>query len=208
MECAKLVHQWKVKEKHLFVSSHFAPNKFKPSIFSFDLKLLFYHGLRLLLTHILPFPRSKVMIVHFNVTSPPHLHCRFDFDWSSDFFPFLEIMASHMVTSYGPQVAQANEKSSPESFDPNVTFSWWKTWNSIGARSSWNWTPSNLVLSYFSKLLLPSDLIASRPCFWWQTWNRLWRLLRNWKYFYFRMVFNSRCWTLSLVAWFDSSTTS
>jgi hypothetical protein len=28
----------------------------KPSIFSFDLKVLFYHGYRSLLTHFLPFP--------------------------------------------------------------------------------------------------------------------------------------------------------
>jgi hypothetical protein len=31
------------------------------------------------------------------------------------FFPFLEIMASRMVTSYGPQAAQANEEPPPES---------------------------------------------------------------------------------------------
>jgi hypothetical protein len=32
------------------------------------------------------------------------------------FFPFLEIMASHMAKSYGPQVAQVNEESPSESF--------------------------------------------------------------------------------------------
>ncbi len=31
------------------------------------------------------------------------------------FFPFLEIMALRMVTSDGPQAAQANEKPPPES---------------------------------------------------------------------------------------------
>jgi hypothetical protein len=31
------------------------------------------------------------------------------------FFPLLEIMASRMVTSYGPQAAQANEEPPPES---------------------------------------------------------------------------------------------
>jgi hypothetical protein len=31
------------------------------------------------------------------------------------FFPFLEIMASRMVISYGPQAAQANEEPPPES---------------------------------------------------------------------------------------------
>jgi hypothetical protein len=40
---------------HLFP---FSPNKFlfKPSIFSFDLKVLLYHGFRPLFTHFLPFP--------------------------------------------------------------------------------------------------------------------------------------------------------
>jgi hypothetical protein len=31
------------------------------------------------------------------------------------FFPFLEIMASRMVTSYGSQTAQANEEPPPKS---------------------------------------------------------------------------------------------
>ncbi len=53
--------------------------------------------------------------MHFNVTSLSHLHCRFDFVWRSDFFPLLEIMASHMVTSYEPQVAQTNQEPPPKS---------------------------------------------------------------------------------------------
>ncbi len=32
------------------------------------------------------------------------------------FFPFLEIMALRMVTSYGSQTTQANEEPPPESF--------------------------------------------------------------------------------------------
>jgi hypothetical protein len=32
------------------------------------------------------------------------------------YFPFLEIMVSRMATSYGFQIAQMNEKPSPESF--------------------------------------------------------------------------------------------
>jgi hypothetical protein len=55
------------------------------------------------------------MTTHFNVTNLPHLHCRFDFDWSTDLFPFLEIMVSCMVTFYGPQVTQANEEPPPKS---------------------------------------------------------------------------------------------
>jgi hypothetical protein len=55
------------------------------------------------------------MTMHLNVTSPSHFHCQFDFDSRSDFFPLLEIMASRMVTSYGPQVAQVNEEPPPKS---------------------------------------------------------------------------------------------
>jgi hypothetical protein len=36
----------------------------------------------------------------------------------------------------------------------------------------------------------------------------LWRLLRNWRYFYLHMVLSSQSWSLSLVARSDSSTTS
>jgi hypothetical protein len=58
----------------------------------------------------------------------------------------------------------------------------------------------SLVLSYFFELSYFGDLVVSQPRFWWRTWNRLWRLLRNWRYFYLCMVFSSRRWTLSLVA--------
>ncbi len=44
----------------------------------------------------------------FDVISSSHIHCRFDL--VEDFFFSLEIMASRMATSYGPQVAQANEE--------------------------------------------------------------------------------------------------
>jgi hypothetical protein len=62
-------------------------------------------------------------------------------------------------------------------FDPNATSSWWKTWTSRGACSSWSRTPSHLILLYFSKFSHLSDLIASQPRFWWRIWNCLWRLL-------------------------------
>ncbi len=92
--------------------------------------------------------------------------------------------------------------------DPNTTSSWWRTRTLKSARLSWSWTPSSLVLSYFSKFLHHGDLVASRPRFWWRTWNHLRRLLQNRRYFYLRMVFSSWRWTLSLVARFDSPTAS
>jgi hypothetical protein len=61
MECSKLGGQWKVKEKHLFTSSIFPQQTlFKPSIFSFDLIVLFYHGPKPLLTPF--FPLLEIMV--------------------------------------------------------------------------------------------------------------------------------------------------
>jgi hypothetical protein len=50
--------QWKEKEKVFF---HFFPlspqaTLLRPSFFSFDIKVLLYHGSRPLFTHSLPFP--------------------------------------------------------------------------------------------------------------------------------------------------------
>jgi hypothetical protein len=51
--------QWNVKEKPFSPLPTFPPtNLLKPSIFSFDLEVLLYHGSRLLLMPSLPFPRS------------------------------------------------------------------------------------------------------------------------------------------------------
>jgi hypothetical protein len=36
-------------------------------------------------------------------------------------------------------------------------------------RSSWSWTPSSSVLSYFVELPHPGDLVTSRPYFRWRT---------------------------------------
>ncbi len=53
-----LVAKGRWKEKHLFTSSYFPPNKFYLNFqfFSFDLKVLLYHGSRPLLTHFIPCP--------------------------------------------------------------------------------------------------------------------------------------------------------
>ncbi len=91
--------------------------------------------------------------------------------------------------------------------DPNIASLWWRTRASRGAYSSWSWTPLSMVLSYFFELSHPDDLVTSQPHFWWRIWNRLWRLLRNWRYFYLRMVFSSQHWTLLLVVRSNLSTT-
>jgi hypothetical protein len=50
--------QWKKKEKVPFHLFPFSPQAIllRPSCFSFDIKVLLYHGSRPLFTHFLPFP--------------------------------------------------------------------------------------------------------------------------------------------------------
>ncbi len=132
--------------------------------------------------------------MHLDVPSPSHLHCRLDFVWRFDFFssPW-----NHGI-AHG-HILQASSRSSERRIafeiisrsDPNIASLWWRTRTSRSAHSSWSWTPSSLVLSYLSKFSHFGDLVASRPHFCWRTWNRLWRFLWNYKYFYLRMVFSS-----------------
>ncbi len=142
------------------------------------------------------------MNVHLDIPSPSHLHCRINFFCRFDFFLSLKSWCrawSHL-TDPKPLNRTKNTFGVISRFDPNATSLWWRTRTSKSVHSSWSWTPSSLVISYFFKLSHFDDLVTSRPRFWWRTWNRLWMFLRNWRYFYLRMVFNSWRWTLSLVA--------
>jgi hypothetical protein len=139
----------------------------------------------------------------------PHLHYQFDFVEDLSSFPCTYgVTHGHLLRALSHISEWRTAFGVIFRFDPNVTSSWRRTQTSRGARSSWSWTPSSLVLSYFAKLPHPGDLVTSRPCFRWRTWNYLWRLLWNRRHFYLRLVFSSRRWTLLLVARLDSSTTS
>ncbi len=86
--------QWKEKEKHLFTFSHFPPNKFYLNLqfFSFDFKVLLYHGSKPLLTHFLPFPWP----INYDCASrcnKSSTHSSPIWFWLNIFFIFLEIMA-------------------------------------------------------------------------------------------------------------------
>ncbi len=158
----------------------------------------------------LPFSPNN-LVAHLNVTNPSHLHCQFDFDWRFNLFSFAwnyGVAHGHIlrVASHTSEWRTASRVVS-RSY-PNTTSSRWRTRTSRSACSSWSRTSSSLVLSYFSELPHPGDLATSRPRFWWGTRDRLWRLLRNWRYFYLHMVLSSQSWSLSLVARSDSSTTS
>jgi hypothetical protein len=130
----------------------------KLSIFSFDLKVLFYHGYRPILMHFLPFPWpiNYDRASWCNKSSTPSLPIWF---WLKIYFPFLEIMASDMATSYGASSCTSEWRTTSKvisKFDIDVASSWWRSQTSKGVRSSWNWTPLNLVLL--------SDHISSNFC--------------------------------------------
>ncbi len=93
-------------------------------------------------------------------------------------------------------------------FDIDVTFWWRRSWIMRSVPSSWSWTPLNLVSPHFFQTPAPWWFVTSWPHFWWWTWNYLQRFLWIWKNLHLCMVFNSQHWTLSLVVWSDSSTTS
>jgi hypothetical protein len=154
----------------------------KLSIFPFDLKVLLYHGSRPLLTHFLAFPWS----INYDCAC----QCNKSFTPSLSIWFWLKIWFFSSPWNYGiahGHILRARSCTSKwrtafwviSRFDPNVASLWWRTRTSKGARLFWNRTPSNLVLSYFSKLSHLGDLVASQPRFWWWVWNHLWRLSRN-----------------------------
>ncbi len=170
MEGSKLGGQWKVtfSHFHLFTSSP-KQTLFKPSIFSFDLTILLHHGSKPLLMPFFPFFRS------INYDYAPQ--CNKSFTPSLSIWFWLKIWPFSFFWNYGVAHGHILRVASRTSewkiafgviFRSyfNTTSSWWRTQTSRGACSSWSWTPSNLVLSYFFELSQPDDLAASRPCFW------------------------------------------
>jgi hypothetical protein len=149
------------------------------------------------------------MITYLDFTIPPHFHCWFDFVEDISFLPWnYGVTHCHILRAPSRISEWRIAFGVIFKFDPNATSLWRRTRTLRGALSSWSWTPSSLVLSYFAKLPHLGDLVTSQPCFWWRTWNYLWRLLRNRRHFYLHLVFSSWHWTLSLVARSDSSTVS
>ncbi len=140
--------------------------------FSFDLKVLLYHGPRPLFAHLFPFPWS----INYDYAS----QCNKSSTPSLSIWFWLKLWFFSSPWSYGVvhgHILWASSRISKwriaskviSSFDPNATSSWWRTWNSRSVHSSWSWTFSGLVLSYFSKFLHLGDLVTSRPHIWWQT---------------------------------------
>jgi hypothetical protein len=169
MECSKLGGQWKVKEKHLFTSSIFPlTTLLKPSIFSFDLTVLLYHVSKSLLTSSLPFFRS----INYNCAP----QCNKSFTPSLSIWFWLRIWPFSSPWNYGVTHGHILQVASHTSewriafriisrSYPNTASSRWRTRTSRSVCSSWSWTPSSLVLSYFSELSHLRNLATSQPRF-------------------------------------------
>jgi len=178
MEGSKLGGQWKVPSlvangmwrKNTFSPLPFSPQQtsLKPSIFSFDLMVLLYHGPKPLLMPFFPFLRS----INYDCTP----QCNKSFTPSLSIWFWLKIWPFSFPWNYGVahgHVLRATSCTSKwrtasgvisRSY-PNATSLRWRTRTSKGACSSWSQTPSSLVLSYFSKLSHLGDLAISRPRF-------------------------------------------
>ncbi len=164
----------------------------KPSFFILHIKVLLCPGPRPLFTPSLRFPWP----INYDRVSwcqnLPHLHYGFEFVEDLYYLPCNHGVAhSHILWAPSHSSKWRTAFGVIFRFDLNVASLQWRTWTSRSARSSWSWTPSNLVLPYFAKLPHPGDLATNRPRFRWWTWNCQWRLLWNWRHFYLRMVFNS-----------------
>jgi hypothetical protein len=80
----------------------------KLSIFSFDFKVLLYHGFRSLFTHFLSFP-WPINYDHAFQWNKSYAHSLPIWFWLKISFPLLEIMVLCMAMSYGPHATQMNE---------------------------------------------------------------------------------------------------
>ncbi len=122
---------------------HFLPlspqqNLLKPSIFSLDLKVLLYHGLRPLFMHLFLFPRFINYDCAFqcNKSSTPSLsiwiwlkHWFISFPWNYGIAHGHLLWASSCTSEWRTAFRVIS------GFDLNTTSPWWKTWNLKGARS-------------------------------------------------------------------------
>jgi hypothetical protein len=129
--------RWRKNPFHLFPLSS-QPILPKPSIFPFDLKVLFYRGSKSLFTRILPFPWLINYDHIFDVTSPPHIHCQFDFvkDFSS--LPWnYGVTHGHILWAPSHASEWRTDSGVIFKFDVDVTSSWWRPCTASVATPLW-----------------------------------------------------------------------
>jgi hypothetical protein len=150
----KLGGQWNVPSlvvNGMWRKNNFSPlstfpptNLLKPSIFSFDLKVLLYHGYRPSFTHFFSFP----WFINYDYAS----QCNKSSTLSLSIWFWLKIWIFSSLWNCG--VAHGHILRAPSCtsewrttfgvisrFDRNITSLWWRFWTSKSARLSWSWTP-------------------------------------------------------------------
>ncbi len=161
--------QWKEKEKVLFHLFPLCPQAtlLRPSFFSFNIKVLLYHGSKLLFYAFPPFSLAFKLWSHILMLQVPHTFI-VDSIWLK--YIFFSLKLWHCVCHVLWALSYVSEwKIDPKiifRFDVDTTSLWWKPWTTRGAHSSWSRSPLSFVLSHFSELSHLSDFVASWPCFW------------------------------------------
>jgi hypothetical protein len=107
---------WSLKGEGETSFFHFPLQQFYLNLFfSIDLKVLFYHGSRPLLYTFFSFSLTYKLQPRILMYQIFHTFIVKLILIEDSFFPFVEFMVSHMITSYGLQVSQMNEEPRSES---------------------------------------------------------------------------------------------
>jgi len=178
MECSKLGGQWKEKEKFPMLGGQWKEKEKLPfHLFPLPPQTTYLNIRPFLLTSQFCFTIVLGCYLHipffclwpinynapFNVTSPPHIRCRFGlvedpiffFTWNYCITHGHDLRASNSTSEWkaGPKIIFR--------FDVDTTSSWWKPRTTTSARPSWSRPPSSLVISHFSKLSHLSDHVQN-----------------------------------------------
>jgi hypothetical protein len=171
----------KVERKTSFSPpSTFHPKNFYLNFFPNYLRVLFYHGFKLLLCGVHSFSltyklHSRILMYHVFHPFIVKLNLIEDF-----FFSWIHGVAHDHVLRVS---SRKNEwkttlKIIPK-FDINPTPLWWKSWTMRGAPFFLKLNALDLDIIRFSKFLSFGDFVAGGPHLRWWTQNCLWRFLWN-----------------------------
>ncbi len=147
------------------------PNKFCLNLF-FPLILMFYFTM-VLDRYFTPFP-PFLWPINYNHTfqcAKIFTHSLPNWFWSKilSFLWIHGVMHDHILWALSHTSEWRTNSEIIPRFDINAASSRWRSRTVRGVPTSWNWTPSSLVLLHFFELSHLSDFVANRPCFWWWT---------------------------------------
>jgi hypothetical protein len=206
--------QWKVpsfmafgkrRRSIIFTSSTFHPKRFNLKEISIDLRVLLYHGFKLLLRVFLSFPLTYKLHLCFDVPSLPHI-IKLILIENFPSFPWIHgIVHGHVLWASSHTNEWKIALRIVFKFNINLTPLWWRSWTIKSAPSFRSRTPSSLVLSNFSKFLYLGDFVVGQLHFWWWTWNCVQRFyeIENTSIFAWFLIFDTEhyCWLHNSICW-------